>query len=132
MASADSDIIFQSYGRCCNKEGFFVEFYERFMGESDHIRAKFTHTDMPKQRAQLRQGILHLVMYARGMPDHKLQALGKSHSRHGHDIHPEWYDIWLNALMDTLRHHDAEFTAETEAAWRRAIQPGIDLIRSAY
>ncbi|SEA12289.1 globin [Microbulbifer marinus] len=132
MGTTDSDIVFQSYGRCCNNEQFFVDFYDRFMGSSDEIRALFVDTDMKQQRHLLRNGIMQLVLHARGMSDTKLRALGQSHSRNGYNIRPQWYRLWLDALLNTLRQHDREFSDEVESAWRRAIQPGIELIRDAY
>jgi len=132
MGNADSDIVFQSYGRCCNNEHFFIDFYDRFMGSSEAIRALFQHTDMPAQRHLLRNGIMQLVLHARGMPDTKLRALGCSHSRKGYNIRPEWYGLWLDALLVTLRKYDPEFDDDTALAWRRAIEPGIELIRGAY
>ncbi|MBB5211252.1 globin [Microbulbifer hydrolyticus] len=132
MGNADSDIVFQSYGRCCNRESFFIDFYDRFMGSSEEIRALFKDTDMPAQRHLLRNGIMQLVLHARGMPDTKLQALGCSHSRKGYGIRPEWYGLWLDALLATLRAHDPQFDDAIAQAWRRAIEPGIELIRGAY
>ncbi|WP_203143238.1 globin [Marinobacter mangrovi] len=132
VASKDSDIVFQSYGRCCNNPIFFVDFYDRFMGCSDAIRDQFRDTDMKQQRHLLRNGIMQLVLYARGMSDAKLKALGESHNRHGYNIRPEWYTQWVDALIATLRDHDPQFDLNVEAAWRRAIAPGVELIRSAY
>ena len=132
MGSADSEIVFQSYGRCCNNEQFFVDFYDQFMSSSTEIRGLFVDTDMPAQRHLLRNGIMQLVLHARGLPDSKLQALGKSHSREGFNIRPEWYDLWLDALLVTLGQHDPKFDTSVAGAWRRAIAPGIDCIRSAY
>ena len=132
MGNADSDIVFQSYGRCCNNESFFIDFYDRFMGSSEEIRAMFKDTDMPAQRHLLRNGIMQLVLHSRGMPDTKLRALGKSHSRSGYSIRPDMYGLWLEALLATLRQHDPEFSDDTALAWRRAIEPGIELIRGAY
>ncbi|MFI2812252.1 MULTISPECIES: globin [Microbulbifer] len=132
MDTPDSDIVFQSYGRCCNNPQFFVDFYDRFMGSSDDIRAMFRDTDMPQQRHLLRNGIMQLILVARGMPDTKLRALGDSHSRSGYNIRPELYSVWLDALLATVARHDPEHTPAIDGAWRRAIQPGIDLIRNAY
>lgn len=132
METTDSDIVFQSYGRCCNNEQFFIDFYDRFMGSSDEIRAMFVDTDMKQQRHLLRNGIMQLVLHARGMPDSKLRALGQSHSRSGYNIRPDLYGLWLEALLDTLRHHDPAFSDDIDSAWRRALQPGIELIRGAY
>lgn len=132
VASKDSDIVFQSYGRCCNNEIFFVDFYDRFMNSSPAIFERFRETDMKQQRHLLRNGIMQLVLYSRGMSDAKLKALGKSHDRQGYNIRPEWYALWIEALIATLREHDRHFTPEVEAAWRRAIAPGVELIRGAY
>ncbi|WHI45175.1 globin [Microbulbifer sp. JMSA004] len=132
MQPTDSDIVFQSYGRCCNKEKFFVDFYDRFMGSSTDIRQLFANTDMKAQRHLLRNGIMQLVLYSRGMPDTKLRALGKSHDRNGYNIRPEWYRLWLDALLATIRQHDEEYSPEIEASWHRAILPGIEIIRKAY
>lgn len=41
---------------------------------------------MTAQKHLLRAGIMNLVMYARGMSDSKLRALGASHSRAALDI----------------------------------------------
>lgn len=132
MESADTDRVFQSYGRCCKNELFFVDFYDRFMGSSPEIRAMFMDTDMKQQRHLLRNGIMQLILHARGMPDSKLRALGESHSRGGYNIRPDMYGTWLDALMDTVRKHDPEYSDTLASAWRRALQPGIELIRGAY
>ncbi|MFD1215880.1 MULTISPECIES: globin [Microbulbifer] len=132
MNRVDSDVVFQSYGRCCNSEQFFIDFYDHFMGSSEEIRALFRNTDMSAQRHLLRNGIMQLVLHARGMSDTKLKALGESHSRSGYNIRPEWYDLWLSALLTTLRQHDPEFDDSVSQAWQRAIGPGIDCIRRAY
>ncbi|WP_160152242.1 globin [Microbulbifer sp. ALW1] len=132
MGNADSDVVFQSYGRCCNNEHFFIDFYDQFMGSSTEIRDLFVDTDMAAQRHLLRNGIMQLVLHARGMADTKLRALGCSHSRSGYNIRPEWYGLWLDALLATLRKYDPDFSEETALAWRRAIEPGIELIRRAY
>ncbi len=34
--------------------------------------------------------------------------------------------------MRTLRKHDPEFSDDLEASWRRAIEPGVRLIKDAY
>lgn len=132
MPIIDSDRVFQSYGRCCNNEQFFIDFYDRFMASSPAVRERFVNTDMPAQRHLLRNGVMQLVLHSRGMPPTKLRALGESHSRRHLDIDPQWYGLWLDALMETLHRHDPQFDDELEAIWRQTIQPGIDIIRNAY
>lgn len=132
MPSRESDLVFQSYGRVCNDPQFFIDFYDRFMNSSPSIKARFVGVDMKQQRHLLRNGIMQLVLHARGMADTKLRDLARSHSRSGYDIDPAWYDVWFDALLATLRYHDPEFSDEVEQAWRSALMPGIEIIRSGY
>lgn len=85
----DTNRVMQSYGRCCASPRFFDDFYATFLASSPAIREKFARTDMTAQKQLLRAGILNLVLFARGMPDTKLRALGQSHSRAQLDIHTE-------------------------------------------
>ena len=127
-----TDRVMQSYGRCCANPAFFDSFYRHFLDSSPEIRAKFANTDMPAQKQLLRQGILNLVMHARGMPDTKLRALGESHSRQRLDIRPELYDLWLDALLLTISEHDKECDADVRQAWREVLNKGIAVIKAGY
>lgn len=127
-----TDNVFQSYGRCCRDEQFFVDFYTFFMDSSEQIRQRFLDTDMAAQRHLLRNGIMQLILTARGMSDRKLRALGESHNRHHYNIDPAWYDLWLDALMEAVRQHDPDYSPTLEAEWRDVLRPGINLIRNAY
>lgn len=128
----DTDLVFNSYGRCCSRDDFFIDFYDHFMSSSDAIKNRFAKTDMAAQRHLLRNGIMQLILTARGMPDRKLRALGESHNRSNYNIKPEWYSFWLDSLIKTVRAHDPEYTPELGQAWRKVLTPGIDLIRGAY
>ena len=127
-----ADLVMQSYGRCCASSGFFDSFYQYFLASSPEIRDKFAHTNMPAQKQLLRQGILNLVMYARGMSDSKLRALGESHSRGRLDIRPELYDLWLDALLLTVSGHDKQFNESIRNAWREVLNKGISVIKAGY
>jgi len=128
----DADKVFQSYGRSCNNPAFYEDFYSNFMGKSPEIRSMFTDTDMTSQRSLLRGGIMWLVMHARGMSDTKIRALGESHSRDKLNINPMFYGMWLDALIETLRKHDPDFSLELEQSWRNALRPSIEMIQSMY
>jgi hemoglobin-like flavoprotein len=127
-----TDRVMQSYGRCCASPTFFDDFYQQFLASSPKIREKFTGTDMPAQKQLLRQGILNLVMFARGMPDGKLRALGNSHSREGFDIRPELYDLWTQSLLETIGRHDQQFAEPLRRDWREVLNKGIEVIKSHY
>ncbi len=127
-----ADLVMQSYGRCCASSGFFDSFYQYVLASSPEIRDKFAHTNMPAQRLLLRQGILNLVMHARGMPDTKLRALGCSHARGALDIRPELYDLWLQALLQSIGEHDGQCDANTRLAWHEVLNKGISVIKAQY
>ncbi|ONM43467.1 globin [Halopseudomonas pachastrellae] len=126
------DIVMQSYGRCCASATFFDDFYQRFLQSSPEVRAKFTNTDMPAQKLLLRQGILNLVLFSRGLPPTKLQALARSHSRDKLDIQPHLYTHWIDALIRTVEQHDKQANAETARAWREVLNKGVEVIQAGY
>lgn len=128
----DTNRVMQSYGRCCASPGFFEDFYVSFLASSPAVRAKFSTTDMAAQRHLLRAGILNLVLFARGMPDTKLRALGKSHSREHLNIAPELYDLWITALLNTISQHDREVQQADLQAWRLVLNKGIEVIKAGY
>ena len=127
-----ANLVMQSYGRCCASPDFFDSFYRHFLASSPLIREKFVDTDMSAQKQLLRQGILNLVMHARGMPDTKLRALGCSHARGALDIRPELYDLWLQALLQSIGEHDGQCDANTRLAWHEVLNKGISVIKAQY
>ncbi|MDT3722175.1 globin domain-containing protein [Pseudomonas oryzihabitans] len=121
-----------SYGRCCASPAFFDDFYQCFLASSPRVREKFAHTDMAAQRLLLRQGIMNLVLVARGLPATKLRQLGESHSRARLDIGPELYELWVACLLATLAQHDAEFSPALRQEWRDVLEAGIAVMHSHY
>lgn len=126
------ELVMQSYGRCCASAAFFDDFYRTFLASSAEVRAKFERTDMPAQKLLLRQGILNLVLYARGLPPTKLKALAASHSRDKLNIEPHLYEYWLDALLATIATHDPAFDREIDGAWRGILRKGIEVIQAGY
>lgn len=127
-----ADIVMQSYGRCCASDGFFDSFYEHFLASSPEVRDKFANTNMAAQKLLLRQGILNVVLYARGMPDTKLKALGCTHSRKGFNIRPELYTLWFKALAKTISEHDKQITPDIIEAWREVVTKSVAVITAEY
>jgi hemoglobin-like flavoprotein len=122
----------QSYGRCCAQDGFFAAFYERFMQRDPAVAVLFANTDMDKQRQLLRHGILLLIMHARGMPGSKLHDLGRSHCRARMNIEAWMYDVWVDALIDTVRDYDPKWQDTLEAPWRATLATGLDIMQSHF
>jgi hypothetical protein len=61
-----------------------------------------------------------------------LAALARRHARNDKNIPPHLYALWLDSLMFAAKKCDWAFGDQTEAIWRKAMQPGIDYIASFY
>ncbi len=126
-----------SYDRILSREvggqGFFSAFYDRFLAASPEVAEKFRHTDMTRQQAMLKKAFYHLLaFYASSHADYYLHQVAVSHSRVHFDIPPRLYDLWLESLIETVRHFDDRFTDEAELAWRLVMAPGIVYMKFHY
>lgn len=132
-----NDTFHQSFERVLGTGAYspelIVDFYTVFLAASPAIAEKFTDTDMAAQRTMLHDSLNMLVdFYQTRVPSPRLQKLAAIHSRAEQDIHPEFYDLWLNSLMPAISRHDPVFDADVELAWRIALAPGITFMRFAY
>ena len=126
--------VLASYHRCEAAGGLFDSFYDIFFAKSPEIAPKFAKTDMEKQKQDVMASVLMALRLANGDPIAKgyILEIADSHSRHGHDIKPELYDLWLDALCEAVQRHDPHYTPELEDHWRRAMWPAIELMISEY
>jgi hemoglobin-like flavoprotein len=133
MDEKDIELFNDSIERCSSRPDFLKRFYTLFLASSDTVATKFERTDMPKQ-ARLLKTSLYIMMMASGDSERAvhLERLARRHSREALDIKPELYDLWLDRLMQTVGECDPKFDAETETAWRRVLQPGIEFMKSRY
>jgi len=130
------DVFLASFGRCRASAGFLDDFYRRFVGSSEEVRAKFAGTDMKRQVRMLEDSLLVIAVAVQGeegsMARGDLPRIARRHSRKDLDIRPGLYDLWLECLIETVRAHDAQMTGEVEAAWRETMAFGIDSMRGSY
>lgn len=119
-------VIGKGVGITAKGERFFERFYDNFLGLSDEVRGKFSETDMKRQIGMLQRSIYHLVnFYITKEAGDYLRSIAYSHSRADHDVKPELYDLWLDAVIQTVRELDPEFDDQVELAWRIVMMPGI-------
>lgn len=128
---SDNPLFDQSYARVFG-EGvgitedatpFFEAFYRRFLTDPD-IAEAFSQTDMSRQVVMLRKSFFHLVaFYVSHEPSGELERIALIHSRIG--IKSEFYDLWLDALIETVREFDPQCDLATELSWRWAMAPGL-------
>lgn len=135
----DFDSVKKSYGRCVftreAKDKFFSQFYETFLQSHPDIGPLFVDTDFDKQISMLKNAISMSIMYGEkqdALAKDVLTNIRRSHSREKHNIKPEYYEYWLNSLIQTLHTCDPNFNQELERNWRDMMQISIDYIVEGY
>lgn len=109
---------------------FFHHFYRKFTSASSEANEKFANTDFNRQVKMLRRSMFHMVgFYETRSENWYLLKIAESHSRRDYDIRPALFDLWLEALIETVREMDPEFGDDVELAWRVAMAPGITLMK---
>ena len=106
------------------------------MGSSEEVREKFKATEFPRQARVLADSLYLMAVASESRDDSiawkELDRLAAHHSRSGLDIRPELYESWLQCLIKAAGQYDSEFSPEIEEAWRKALAPGIQHLRSRY
>jgi hemoglobin-like flavoprotein len=124
----------KSFGRCCNKEGFFSYFYETLIASSDEIVPMFKGTDMERQKRLVRDGLNNLLLFADGSEYAKLRCkkIATVHDRNHVNVRPALYKLWVDSLMAALKKYDPQFNLDLEQHWRDALKQGIEYMQSMY
>ena len=134
MSPDHVDVFRTSLNRCLAASGFLESFYQSFVGSSEEVREKFKNTDMKLQAKMLQDSLFVLAVAAQGDADsparYSLPGLAEKHGSKGFDIRPELYDLWLEALVETVKRHDPDYSDEIEEAWRSTLASGIEFMRS--
>lgn len=116
----------QSYYRCRRSEDFLDSFYSLFLAKSPAIASMFANTDFKLQKLMLRQSLLEMICFARGMDgtSEEIERLSAKHRQL--DVPPEMYSMWLDSLCEAVSKHDPEFTQNLEMRWRETMSPTIE------
>ena len=125
MEPTPTNDVMASFYRCRRNEGFIDTFYDLFLSKSTEIARKFEKTDFKLQKLMLRQSLLEMLCFDRGIPGshEEIERLGRSHKEL--EIAPHMYSMWLDSLCEAVRRHDPEYTEDLELAWRRAMLKSI-------
>ena len=132
--SVDYAAVEASYDRCLENDEFLDTFYEEFLAKSEEIPPLFANTDFRRQKQMIRMSVRMMVRLGAGEDGTKLaiSKLGETHSRHHHNIRPELYGLWLDALCESITQYDPEYTPKLEQQWRDTMQAGIEMMISMY
>jgi len=125
----------ESLARCNTNPRFLDRFYETFLASSFKVHDKFAHTDFVRQKRALRAS-LHLMLLVASDeekgPEHYLRDLAELHSSRERNIGAEFYDLWLDSLLTTVRECDSQYSPEVEHAWEKVMMIGIRYLLSHY
>lgn len=114
-----------SYYRCRHDGGFLDSFYDLFLSKSPEVAGKFANTDFKIQKLMLRQSLLEMLCFDRGIAGtrEEIERLGLRHEELG--ITPKMYSMWLDSLCEAIKKHDPNYTPELEQLWREAMLKSI-------
>jgi len=136
MATSDSETFRASLKRCLADNTFLHAFYDLFMESSPEVKEKFKATEFPRQTRILADSLYLMTVASESKEDsiawQELDRLAERHSRKGLDIRPDLYQGWLDCLVKAASRFDPDFSPAIEQAWRNALAPGIEHLRSAY
>ena len=136
MVTSEGGIFRASLTRCLANSDFLHDFYELFKASSPEVREKFQATEFPRQTRVLADSLYIMAVASDSKDDaiawKELDRLAERHSRRDLDIRPELYQDWLDCLVKAASIHDPAFSPEIEEAWRKALAPGIEHLRSRY
>lgn len=129
------EVVRPSFLRCMkDRDEFFDDFYGTLSDKAPGIGTMFAHVDMQRQNQLIRNAVEDLINYAVGneTAEQELRRLGGTHNRHGLNVVPELYDLWVDTIVETMRDHDPDADDDIDAAWRVVLRDGIKLMTSLY
>ncbi len=107
-----------------------MQFYERFIGSDPRIAKMFEETDMGHQMGMLRESLSELREFSTSLKSNNyIVTLARIHGVRGRNVRPEFYDAWLDALVDTVQEVDPDSGLQTELSWRLVLAPGIAFMK---
>lgn len=134
MTEKEIQIFTDSFDRCMRDNAFFDRFYDHFVKSSPEVAAKFSHTDLRRQKREVRTS-LYATMEAivRKESDFScLDEIARRHSQSGLDIPPRLYRLWVDSIMDAVKHCDHQCDGQIEAVWKNAMEQAVNFMISKY
>lgn len=135
MDDATLQIFGASLDRCNANPGFLDMFYEVFLASSPKVEEKFAHTDFAKQKETLRASFALMLRAARAEGDGPptwLDSLAKRHGASDLAVGAEFYDLWLDSLLVTVKVFDPQWSPEVAEAWEQGMGIGIRYLVSRF
>lgn len=125
----------ESLERCSADPDFLDIFYGNFLGSSPKVREKFAGVDFDRQKAALRASFDTMLAAARDEENGAEKWLGPLAEKHGArqlQIGSDFYDLWLDSLLKTVKACDPAWSESVDAAWEAVMGVGISYLTSHY
>lgn len=132
MQQSAHQIAQQSYSRCLRSPDFLARFYELLLESDPAVPPLFEKTEFPRQYRLLQHALGLLLSYGNRPDDMLLERLAAKHSKQSIDVAPPMYALFVDSLLATIREFDERCDGSVEAAWREALRPGVDFMKSRY
>ncbi len=112
------------------KEAFLDRFCELFVESHPAIAQKFGKTDMALQKCMIKESFAEMrEFFVTHRTNPYLVTLARVHGVRGHDVAGNLYDLWVDALIKTVRELDPAANESVELAWRIVMAPGIEFMK---
>ena len=123
----------QSYTRVIERETFFDTFYQKFIESSPEVAAKFSSTDLKRQKRMLERSLGLMSMFHTDLgADEEMERIARVHDENHHDIGADFYERWMDCLIEAVRECDPRCDSDVELAWRMTLAPGITYMKFRY
>lgn len=126
----------RSFERCRardDREPFFESFYNRYLKTDQRVAKVFANTDMVRQQKMLEKSFYRLlIFYVNNSADDYIEQIAIRHNRNNLNITPDLYDLWLQALIETVSDYDPDFDDSIELSWRLVFSSGITYMKFKY
>jgi hypothetical protein len=132
MQQSAHQIAQESYARCLRSPDFLPGFYGHLLASDAAIPPMFAETEFSRQHRLLQHALGLLLSYGNKPDPLLLDRIAARHSARALDVPPPMYAHFLESLVLAIREHDELCDASVEEAWREALTPGIDYMKSRY
>ena len=117
-----------SYRRCAQDNTFYETLYEKLFETTPEIRQMFVGRSMEQQYQVLRDALWLLLSFSTSAERDEptiLSGVARTHAR----FEPRQFELFEDAVLEAVARHDPAGPSAV-AAWRDAMAPGIDYLKS--
>lgn len=115
-----------------NPNGFYSRFYQLLVSADPRIKELFVATDMNRQIEILTQSMTYMMSFSATLESNdEIEKIAELHNKDNLDIHPEYYDIWFDCMLQAVKEFDSKYDEHIETSWRVMMAPGLEYMKSS-